>query len=131
MEAEQPLVEKILRRIPAEIILLTFMMALGVWILIDVITAAFVLLGGILAAVGFIWLRQSVTKFLFSGKKNALRTGILIYSLRLVLIIAIFFIIILFFSKKIFALVAGFSTIILVFLVEAIIALSSLKQWKS
>jgi hypothetical protein len=131
MEAEQPLDEKILRRIPAEIILLTFMMALGVWILFDVITAAFVLLGGILAAVGFIWLRQSVTKFLFSGKKKALRTGILIYSLRLVLIIAIFFIIILFFSKEIFALVAGFSTIILVFLVEAIIALSSLKQWKS
>lgn len=131
METEQPLDEKILRRIPAEIILLTFMMALGVWILFDVITAAFVLLGGILAAVGFIWLRQSVTKFLFSGKKNALRTGILIYSLRLMLIIAIFFIIILFFSKKIFALVAGFSTIILVFLVEAIIALSSLKQWKS
>lgn len=131
METEQSLDEKILRRIPAEIILLTFMMALGVWILFDVITAAFVLLGGILAAVGFIWLRQSVTKFLFSGKKNALRTGILIYSLRLMLIIAIFFIIILFFSKKIFALVAGFSTIILVFLVEAIIALSSLKQWKS
>lgn len=131
MEAEQPRDEKILRRIPYEILLVSCVMALGSWVLFDVITAAFVLMGGILAAGGFIWLRQSVTKFLLSGKKSALKAGILDYSLRLVLIIAIFFIIILFFSKKIFALVAGFSTIILVFLVEAIIALSSLKQWKS
>ena len=108
MEAERSLDEKILQRIPGEIILASLALAGGAWILFDVVTAAFVLLGGIQATAGFIWLRQSVTKFLLSGKKKALRTGILIYSLRLVLIIAIFFIIILFFSNKIFALVAGF-----------------------
>lgn len=131
MESEHALDEKILQRIPAEIVLLSLVIALGAWVLFDVGTAAFVLLGGILAAGGFIWLRQSVTKFLLSGKKQALRTGILIYGLRLVLIIAIISIIILFFSEKVFALAAGFSTTILVFLVEAIRALSSLKQWKS
>jgi len=53
------------------------------------------------------------------------------YLLRLLLIIAVFSIIIILFLNKIFAFMAGFSTIILVILGEAIAALPRMKKWKS
>lgn len=123
--------EKIIKRIPLEILALSFILALGAAILFDPLTGVFVLAGGLLAAVGFNWLKQSVYKFLMSEKKSAVRSAILLYILRLVLIIAVFFIIIFFFSNRIFGFIAGFSTLILVFLIEAVTALSKLKQWKS
>jgi membrane protein YdbS with pleckstrin-like domain len=67
----------------------------------------------------------------FFDKKKALRSALALYGIRLVLILAIFFIIIFFFSKNIIAFVAGFSTMVPVFLVEAIAGLSRMKQWKS
>lgn len=123
--------ERILQRIPQEIFLLSFVLAIGAWILFDGVSAALVFAGGILAAINFIWMKQAISRFLFSGKKKALRSGIVAYGIRLLLILGIFFIIILFFSEKILALVAGFSTLILVFLGEAVIGLSKLKQWKN
>ena len=122
---------KILRRIPWEILALSAALAVGAWLLYDPGTALFTLWGGILAALGFIWLRQSVSRFLLSEKKKAVLSAVLLYGLRLILIIAIFSIIILFFPGRIFAFAAGFSTVILVFLFEAVAALSKLKQWKS
>jgi hypothetical protein len=122
--------EKILRRIPWEILALALILALGALIVFDARTGLFVFLGGGLSSLGFIWLRQSVTRFLRSDKKHAVRTALLLYGLRLVLIIALFFIIILFFPGRIYAFVAGFSTVIPVFLVEAVAALSRLTQWK-
>ena len=121
---------KILRRIPWEILALSAVVAVGALLLFNPETALFTLLGGILAALGFIWLRQSVARFLLSDKKRAVRSAVLLYGLRLLLIIGIFSIIILFFPGRIFAFAAGFSTVILVFLVEAMAALSKLKQWK-
>ncbi len=121
----------ILRRIPWEILALAAVLAAGALLLFDPGTGQFVFLGGVLAALGFIWLRQSVARFLLSGKKKAVRSAVLLYGFRLILIIAIFSIIILFFPGKIFAFAAGFSTVILVFLVEAVAALSKLKQWKN
>ena len=123
--------EKILRRIPLEIILLSFVMALGSIFLFNPLTALFVLCGGAFSALSFIWLKQALTKFLLSAKKKALRSALALYGIRLVLIIAIFFIIIFFFSRNIIAFVAGFSAIVPVFLAEAVVALSRMKQWKS
>ena len=65
------------------------------------------------------------------SQKKALRLALPFYLLRIVLILGIFFIIIFFFSKKILAFVVGFSTLVPVFLAEASIALSKMKQWKS
>jgi len=123
--------EKILRRIPLEIIILSFVLALGSSFLFNPITALFILAGGAFSALSFTWLKQALTKFLLSGKKKALRSALALYGIRLVLIIAIFFIIIFFFSRNIIAFVAGFSMVVPVFLVEAIVALSRMKKWKS
>jgi len=123
--------EKILRRIPLEIIVLSFIIALGSIFLFNPLTALFIFAGGAFSALSFIWLKQALTKFLLSGKKKALRSALTLYGIRLVLIIAIFFIIIFFFSRNIIAFVAGFSAIVPVFLAEAVIALSRMKQWKS
>ncbi len=123
--------EKILRRIPVEIIILSFVIALGSIFLFRPTTALFVLAGGAFSALNFIWLKQSLTKFLLFGKKKALRSALIHYGIRLVLIIAIFSIIIFFFSRNIIAFVAGFSAIVPVFLAEAVVGLSRMKKWKS
>ncbi|MEE9503469.1 MAG: ATP synthase subunit I [Candidatus Aminicenantaceae bacterium] len=123
--------ERILKRIPQEIVLLSLVLAVGTWIVFDGMSAALVFAGGILAAINFIWMRQAISRFLSSGKKKALRSGIAVYSIRLLLILGIFFIIILFFSEKILAFAAGFSTLIVVFLLEAVVGLSKLKEWKN
>ena len=72
--------------------------------------------------------QQSQTQ---QSQKKALRLALPFYILRIVLILGIFFIIIFFFSKKILAFVVGFSTLVPVFLAEAAIALSKMRQWKS
>lgn len=123
--------ERILKRIPLEIALLSLLVAFISLFLYDWIIGILVFTGGVVAAVNFIWLRQAVTRYLTSGKQRALRSGFAVYALRLLLILTIFFIIILFFSTKIIAFVVGFSTLVIVFLIEAIIGLSKLKQWNN
>ncbi len=143
--------EKILRRIPLEILSLSFVMALGSIFLFNPLTALFVLAGGAFSALSFIWLKRSISRllllkikngdspsqekgqslFFLLDKKKALRSALALYGIRLVLILAIFFIIIFFFSRNIIAFVAGFSAIVPVFLAEAVVALSRMKQWKS
>ncbi len=123
--------EKILRRIPFEILILASIIALASIFFFNPLTALFIFAGGVLSTLSFIWLKQALTKFLLSGKKKALRSALALYGIRLVLILAIFFIIIFFFSKNIIAFVAGFSTMVPVFLVEAVAGLSRMKQWKS
>ncbi len=158
--------EKILRRIPVEILVLSFVIALGSIFLFHPTTSLFILAGGAFSALSFIWLKQSISRLFllkngetgdilkkkgdrhlyvkkgdrhlkeeepvpFFDKKKALRSALALYGIRLVLIIAIFFIIIFFFSRNIIAFVAGFSTMVPVFLAEAVIGLSRMKQWKS
>ena len=130
MTTTEALDEKILTRIPREICILALLIALCFLLFWDMGAALLALAGGILAAFSFIWLKQSITKLLLSGKKKAVRSAMIIYSIRLILIIAAFFIIIFFFSKKVLAFTAGFSSIILVFLIEAVNAFTKLKQWK-
>jgi len=172
--------EKILRRIPVEILVLSFVIALASIFLLNPLTALFIFAGGAFSALSFIWLKRSISRLLlfkngdnpsrekgqspflekkrgrhfyvkkgdrhlygkkeepvsfFRGQspflKKALRSALALYGIRLVLIIAIFFIIIFFFSRNIIAFVAGFSTMVPVFLAEAVIGLSRMKQWKS
>ncbi len=151
--------EKILRRIPVEIIILSFVIALASIFLFHLTTALFILAGGAFSALSFIWLKRSISRLLLlNGEKKgdvkkgdrkkrgtgtlkkrsqspflkkALRSALALYGIRLVLIIAIFFIIIFFFSRNIIAFVAGFSAIVPVFLAEAVVGLSRMKQWKS
>jgi hypothetical protein len=123
---------RILQRIPLEIFLLSLVGAFIAAFLFNVMTGLFVLAGGILAAASFFWLKSSLSKFLVHPDKSKVLRSILgSYLLRLLLIIAVFSIIIIFFSRKIFAFMAGFSTIILVFLAEAIRTLPRIKKWKS
>ncbi len=126
---DEAMYERILKRVPLEIIGLSVLLALAALFVFDALTALFVVLGGMLAAAGFIWLKQSASRFLSPEKGRALRSALLLYGLRLVLILAVFFIIILSFSERIYAFMAGFSTMILVFLIEAIATLSSMKTW--
>lgn len=123
---------RLLQRIPLEILLLSLIGAFIAAFLFKVVTGLFVLAGGIFSAASFFWLKSSLSKFLFHpNKKKVLRSVLGGYLLRLLLIIAVFSIIIILFLNKIFAFMAGFSTIILVILGEAIAALPRMKKWKS
>lgn len=141
--------ERILRRIPLEIAVLSFIIALFSLLFFSPLTALFILAGGAFSAVSFIWLKQNISKlillknggspsekkglspFLPPSFKKAILSTLLFYSLRLVLILAIFFIIIFFFSKNIIAFIVGFSTVVPVFMVEAAAMFIRLKKWKS
>jgi ATP synthase I chain len=129
--AFDPQEERILRRIPAEVLLGAAVLALPLVFFFDLATALIFFAGGGTAALGFVWLKQSLTRALLRGKAGALKSGILLYALRLVLICGAFFFIILLFPKKILAFGAGFSVIVLVFLVEGARALLRMKTWKA
>jgi len=131
MSNADPVEEKILRRIPLEVLGLSLLLAVTASFIFDLLVGLFVLAGGIISTLNFIWLRQALSKVLLQGKKHALKASALAFGLRLMLILAIIFIIILFFSKKIIAFAAGFSSIIVVLFVEAVAAMSRLKTWKN
>jgi len=132
MPPEQPgaIEERVLRRIPVEIAAMAAVLALGAALLFDPLTGLFFFAGGVLSALGFAWLRRSLTRVLAGGRKGALRSGIALYALRLVLICGAFFLIILVYPKKVLAFGAGFSVVVLVSLVEGVRALLLLRTWK-
>jgi hypothetical protein len=122
--------ERILRRVPLEIAALAAILALAAGFLFDPPTGLFFFAGGLFSALGFAWLKRSLTRFLAKGAQGARRSGIALYVLRLVLICAVFFLIILLYPKKIIAFVAGFSTVVPVSLAVAVRGLLQLKKWK-
>ena len=129
-EQEIEIEERILRRIPLEIAGLSAVLSVPAVFLFDLTTAILFLAGGVFGAVTFTWLKQTVYHVLSRERKKALTTAILMYSVRLILIIGIFFIIIFFFSEKILSFSAGFSTLLIVFFAEAVGAFLNFKQWK-
>ena len=56
--------EKILRRIPLEIAVLSFIIALFSLLFFSPLTALFILAGGVFSAVSFIWLKQNLSKLI-------------------------------------------------------------------
>jgi ATP synthase I chain len=129
-EPTGPSEELFLRRIPFEIAGLSAGLAVPAALLFDPATGLFFLAGGLFSALGFLWLKQSLTRLLSRGVRGARRSGVLLYALRLVLICAVFFLIILVYQKRILAFVAGFSTVVPVALAEAVRGLLLLKKWK-
>ncbi len=123
--------EKILRRVPLETLICTVVAAVVGFFLFDYLIALLVLAGGLFSMLNFYWLKQTISKTLSTDKKKSLRSAIPLYIVRILLILAVFFIIIIFFSNKILAFVVGFSMIIPVFLFEAAGELAKLKQWKN
>jgi len=131
MPAIDVLEEKILRRIPLEILITSGILALGVSVLFDALAALFFFSGGAFSALSFFWLKNSLSRLLLQDKKKTLKSGLILYILRLTLILAIFLFIILLFPKKLLAFGAGFSIVVLIFLGEAVFALTRMKQWKN
>jgi hypothetical protein len=123
--------ERVLRRVPVEIVAVGAALALGAVLLFDLTTGLVFFAGAVLSALGFAWLRQSLTRILSGGRKGALRSGVALYALRLVLICGVFFLIILLYPKKILAFGAGFSVVVIVSLVEGVRALLLLRTWKA
>lgn len=126
-----PIEENIIRRIPFEIIILAAAFGIGASLIFDLLTGLFFFAGGALAALSFLWLKQSLTRVLLREKAKAVRSGILLYVFRLILILGLFFIIIFAYPNKLLAFAAGFSTVIPVFLGETAVALARMKQWKN
>jgi hypothetical protein len=122
--------EGILKRVPLEIVALTVFLTLPAVLLFDPLTGLFFFAGGLFSALGFVWLKRSLTRLLSRDMKGALRSGIVLYGLRIVLICVVFFLIILLYPKKILAFVAGFSTVVPVALAEGLRGLLLLKTWK-
>lgn len=126
-ESQHVLEERILRRIPLEILVFALVIASGSLLFFSPRAGLFILAGGAFSAASFLWLKQTITGFLGQDRKKAVKSGLLIYLVRLLLIIAVFSVIILQFPRMILAFAAGFSVIILAFLVEAVRALSQMK----
>jgi len=123
--------ERILKRIPWEVLLFSLAMGIPASIVFDPLTGLFVLAGGVVSALHFAWLSRSFARSFLLANRKLGKKAVLLYGARLVLILAVFFIIILFFSGKIIAFAAGFSSIIAVILLEAVIVLSRLRTWKN
>ncbi|MFC2161475.1 ATP synthase subunit I [Acidobacteriota bacterium] len=123
--------EKILRRVPLETLICTVIAAIAGLFLFNYLIAILVFAGGLFAMLNFYWLKQTISNTLTADKEKSVRKALPLYIVRIMLILAIFFIIIIFFSTKILAFVVGFSMIIPVFLIEAAGELAKLKQWKN
>jgi len=126
-----PTEEKIIRRIPIEIIILAAILGIPASFIFGMLSGLFFFAGGALAALSFLWLKRTLTRVLLREKAKAVRSGILFYVFRLILILGIFFIIIFAYPDKLLAFAAGFSTVIPVFLGETAVALARMKQWKN
>jgi 4-amino-4-deoxy-L-arabinose transferase-like glycosyltransferase len=123
--------ERILRRIPLKILGFSLVFACVGLFLFSPRTSLFILAGGAISATSFLWLKQTIAWFLGQDRKKAIKSGILFYLIRLLLIIGVFSIIIFLFPRMILAFAAGFSSIILAIFIEAVMAISEMKQWKS
>ncbi|MDD8020655.1 MAG: hypothetical protein PHU81_05670 [Acidobacteriota bacterium] len=114
------LFEKSLKRVPVETMIIGFLASLFVMIWLEVASALLVLAGATLGALGFISLKSFVDRYLSQKKAVFIKRCILLYGLRLLLICLVFLAIIFIFKGKVIAFVAGFSSIVVAILIEAI-----------
>ncbi len=122
--------ERILRRIPLEVLAVSLVLALATLLFFRPLVGLFVFVGGAFSAASFLWLKSSLNRFLGPDRRRAIRSGLLLYLGRLALLLGFFLIIIFLFRRMVLAFAAGFSTIILVFFIEAVRALAQMKSWK-
>jgi hypothetical protein len=123
--------EKSLKRVPIETLVLGCLASLLVLLFFDPVSAVLVAGGAILATAGFISLKSFVNRY-FGGKRTVLvKRALVLFSLRLLLICLIFLAIIFIFRGKVIAFVAGFSSMVVAVLIEAIRNLVNIRQWKA
>jgi len=122
--------ERVLRRIPLEIAVIALVLATVALLFFAPLTGVFILAGGLFSALSFIWLKKALVRFLSSDRRRAVRSGLALYFVRLFLLLAVFSFIILLFPRMILAFVAGFSSLVLAVLAEAVSAVSQMKKWK-
>ena len=125
------LFEKSLKRIPVETIALGCLASILGLIFFDLISAALLVAGALVAAAGFISLRSFVDRYIFREKTVFRKRALILYSLRLLLICLVFLAIIFIFRGKVIAFVAGFSSLVVAVLIEAIRNLMNIRQWKA
>jgi hypothetical protein len=128
--AQAFLEERILRRIPVEVLVASLAITLGSLLFFSALTGLFILAGGAFSSASFLWLKNALNRFLSQDRKKAIRSGLIFYLVRLALLLSVFLIIIFLLPRMVLAFVAGFSTIVLVFFVEAVRSLSQIKTWK-
>lgn len=126
-----PIEEKVLWRIPLEIILVTTVLAIPAYFLFDLTYAGLFWAGGFTGALSFWGLKISLTRLLSNLGRQVILRSLLFYLFRLLLIVLIFFIIILLYRKKVIVFAIGFSMLVIVIMVEAIIGLLGGKTWKN
>jgi len=123
--------ERVLRRVPREILAVSAALAAAAGLIFDPLAGLLLFAGGTLSALSFAWLKGSLSRILAQGKRGALRSGIVLYALRLALICGVFFLIILLLPGRVLAFVAGFSVLVPVALAESVRALLSMRTWKN
>jgi hypothetical protein len=122
--------ERLLGRIPLEAMAIALVLAAAALLVFHPLTSVFILAGGVFSALSFIWLKKALGRFIGPDRRRSVRAGLAFYIVRLLLLLAVFLIIILLLPRMILAFVAGFSSLVLAILIEAIGALSQMKQWK-
>ena len=125
-----PIEERIIRRIPFEIAAAAILLGILAALLLDPLTGAVFAAGGFVSALSFLWLKNALVRVLGRDRAGALRAGVLLYALRFLLILGVFVLIILLIPAKLIAFAAGFSTVIPVFLAEAVLALARFRSVK-
>jgi hypothetical protein len=123
--------ETAVRRIPVEIMTFSAVVAAGLLLIFDAWTAVFFFAGGLLSTLSFLWMKNTLAGILNRKKAEAIRSGLIFYALRFILILGVFLLIILVYPDKILAFAAGFSMVIPAFIIEAAKALALIKKWKA
>jgi len=122
--------EAAVRRVPVEILVLAAVGAAALWPIFDASTALLFLAGGVLSTLSFLWMKRTLAGILSQKKAAAVRSGLLFYALRFVLILGVFLLIILAYPDRILAFAAGFSMAVPAFIIEAVRAFALMKTWK-
>lgn len=120
---------RILRRLPLEILIVAALMTLIIGIIFDPLSALLCLAGGVISCLSFLWLKKSISLYLTSGHDRRLGRLIGFQLLRLGLIALIFLTIIYFFSRRALAFMAGLAALFLTIAGEMIFSLRK-KGWK-
>lgn len=122
--------EKSIRRIPVETSILGLAVGLLVASVYEPLSGLLVLAGALVAGGSFLGLKGTVDRWLTQPKSKFIKKALVLYLVRLGLICLIFLIIIAFYKKKVIAFAAGFSLIVVSIMIEALISLVSMRQWK-
>jgi len=122
--------EKSIKRIPVETAVFGLVFGLLAALFFDAVSGLLVLAGALVAGLSFLGLKGAVDRWLTMPKARFMRKALFLYMVRLGLICLIFLTIIFLFKRKVIAFVAGFSLILISVMVEALINLVSMRQWK-